>query len=299
MILTGLMTALVTPFKHGVIDEDKLKKIIDFQIENGIQALIPCGTTGESATLSYEEHNSVIDITIKYTNKRIPVIAGTGSNSTEETIMLTKHAKAAGADACLLIAPYYNRPTQSGLFAHFIKIADTVNIPLILYNIPTRTGVNIEPETVARLSEHKNIIAIKEASGNLDQITRIISLCNIVVLSGDDSLTLPILSIGGKGVISVASNIVPRDIAEMVNLFSKGDIVKAQRRNVELYPLFKILFIETNPVPVKTAMALMGMIDSEVRLPLVPLREENKVKLKKVLEEYGLLKKHTAKNTKK
>lgn len=291
MIFTGSMTALVTPFKNGKIDEDALKKIIDFQIENGTQALVPCGTTGESATLSYEEHNKVIEITVRHTKGRIPVIAGTGSNSTEETIMLTKHAKDVGADACLLITPYYNRPTQSGLIAHFFKVADTVDIPIVLYNIPSRTGVNMEPETVAKLAEHKNIIAIKEASGNLDQMSRIISLCNIILLSGDDVLTLPILSIGGKGVISVASNIVPRDVSEMISSFEKGDIQKARRLHYKLYPLFKALFIETNPAPIKEAMAMMGMIDPEIRLPLVPMKDENKAKLKKVMEEYGLLKK--------
>lgn len=288
MMFTGSMTALVTPFKNEKIDEDRLKEIIDFQIENGTTALVPCGTTGESATLSYEEHNKVIDITIKHTKGRIPVIAGTGSNSTEETIMLTRHAKEAGADACLLIAPYYNRPTQSGLIAHFMKVADSVGIPLVIYNIPGRTGVNIEPETIAKLSEHKNIIAVKEASGNLDQISRIISLCSIVILSGDDSLTLPIMSVGGKGVISVASNIVPKDVAEMVNSFEKGDLQKARRLHYKLLPLFKVLFIETNPAPVKAAMAMMGMMDEEIRLPLVPIKEENRSKLRKVLEEYGL-----------
>lgn len=289
MMFSGSMTALVTPFKNGWVDEDRLKEIIDFQVENGTSALVPCGTTGESATLSYEEHNKVIDITIKHTKGRIPVIAGTGSNSTEETIMLTRHAKEAGADACLLIAPYYNRPTQSGLIAHFMKVADTVDIPLVIYNIPGRTGVNIEPETIAKLSEHKNIIAVKEASGNLDQISRIISLCNIVVLSGDDSLTLPILSVGGKGVISVASNIVPSDVAEMVNSFEKGDLQKTRRLHYNLLPIFKVLFIETNPAPVKAAMAMMGMIEEEIRLPLVPIKEENRIKLRKVVEEYGLL----------
>lgn len=288
-MFTGSMTALVTPFKNGKVDEDRLKEIIDFQIENGTTALVPCGTTGESATLTYEEHNKVIDITIKHTKGRIPVIAGTGSNSTEETIMLTRHAKEAGADACLLIAPYYNRPTQSGLIAHFMKVADTVGIPLVIYNIPGRTGVNIEPETIAKLSEHKNIIAVKEASGNLDQISRIISLCSIVILSGDDSLTLPIMSVGGKGVISVASNIVPKDVAEMVSSFEKGDLQKARRLHYKLLPLFKVLFIETNPAPVKAAMAMMGMMDEEIRLPLVPIKEENRAKLRKVVEEYGLL----------
>jgi 4-hydroxy-tetrahydrodipicolinate synthase len=290
MMFTGSMTALITPFKNGKIDEDKLRQLIDFQIENGTQALIPCGTTGESATLSHEEHNRVIDLTIKHTKGRIPVIAGTGSNSTDETIMLTQHAKDAGADACLLISPYYNKPTQAGLLAHFTKVADSVDMPVVLYNVPGRTGVNIEPETVAKLSEQKNIIAIKEASGNLDQISKIISLCNIVVLSGDDSLTLPILAIGGRGVISVASNIVPADVAELVNSFEAGDLAKARRMHYKLFPLFKTLFIETNPAPIKTAMAMKGMIDLELRLPLVEMKDENKIKLKKALEEYGLLK---------
>jgi len=289
-MLSGSMTAIVTPFKNGKVDENGLRKLIDFQIENGTQALVPCGTTGESATLSYEEHNKVIDITIKHTNGRIPVIAGTGSNSTDETLMLTKHAKDAGADACLLITPYYNKPTQNGLYAHFIKVADSVDIPIVLYNVPGRTSVNMEPETVAKLSEHKNIVAIKEASGNLDQISKIISLCNIIVLSGDDSLTLPILSIGGKGVISVASNIVPKDVAELVTAFEKGDIAKARRLHYKLLPLCKILFVETNPIPVKTALAMIGMIDGELRLPLVPLVDNNKIKLRKALEDYGLIK---------
>lgn len=291
MMFSGSMTALVTPFKNGKLDESSLRKLIDFQIENGTRALVPCGTTGESATLSYEEHNKVIDITIKHTKGKIPVIAGTGSNSTEETLMLSKHAKDAGADACLLITPYYNKPTQNGLYAHFIKVAEAVDIPIVLYNVPGRTAVNLEPETVAKLSEHKNIIAIKEASGNLDQISKIISLCNIVVLSGDDSLTLPILSIGGKGVISVVSNIVPKDVFELINSFEKGDILKARRMHYKLFPLFKILFIETNPIPVKTAMAMLGMMEEELRLPLVSLKQENTVKLKKALEEYGLLRK--------
>lgn len=289
-MFTGTMTALVTPFKDGKLDENKLKQLIDFQIENGISGLIPCGTTGESATLNYEEHNRVIDITVKHANGRILVIAGTGSNSTDETIMLTKHAKEAGADACLLIAPYYNKPTQAGLIAHFTKVADTVDIPIVLYNVPGRTGVNIEPEVVAKLSEHKNIAAIKEASGSLDQISKIISLCNITVLSGDDSLTLPILAIGGKGVISVASNLIPKDVADLVNSFEKGDLNKARRLHYKLFPLFRAFFIETNPIPIKTAMAMKGLIDGELRLPLAPMKEENKARLRKIMEEYGLSK---------
>ena len=289
MILTGSMVAIITPFKNGKVDESKLKELIDFQIQNGTQAIVPCGTTGESATLNYDEHNQVIDITIKHVKGRVPVIAGTGSNSTEETILLTRHAKETGADAALIITPYYNKPTQRGLIAHYTKIAESVDIPIVLYNVPGRTAVNMEPETVAKLSELKNIIAVKEASGNLAQISKIISLCNIIVLSGDDALTLPILSIGGQGVISVAANIAPKDTADMVGAFEKGDLAKARRLHFKLFPLFKALFIETNPAPVKTAMAMMGMLNGELKLPLVPMENENKAKLKQVLEKIGLL----------
>ena len=291
MMFSGSMTALVTPFKNGKVDESTLKKLIDFQITNGTRGLVPCGTTGESSTLSHHEHDRVIEITVKHSAGRIPVIAGTGSNSTAETIRLTEHAKNVGADACLVIVPYYNKPTQSGLLAHFTKVADTVDIPIIMYNIPGRTAINMLPETIAQLSQHKNIIGVKEASGNLAQVSQIISLCNIIVLSGDDALTLPILSVGGKGVISVASNIVPRDIDEMVSSFDKGNLVKARRIHYKLFPLFKDLFIETNPAPLKTAMAFLDMIEEEIRLPLVPLQETNKARIKILLEEYGLLKK--------
>ena len=291
MMFSGSMTALVTPFKDGKVDESTLKKLIDFQITNGTRGLVPCGTTGESSTLSHHEHDRVIEITVKHSAGRIPVIAGTGSNSTAETIRLTEHAKNVGADACLVIVPYYNKPTQSGLLAHFTKVADTVDIPIIMYNIPGRTAINMLPETIAQLSQHKNIIGVKEASGNLAQVSQIISLCNIIVLSGDDALTLPILSVGGKGVISVASNIVPRDIDEMVSSFDKGNLVKARRIHYKLFPLFKDLFIETNPAPLKTAMAFLDMIEEEIRLPLVPLQETNKARIKILLEEYGLLKK--------
>ena len=290
MIFSGSMTALVTPFKNGKIDETALRKTVDFQIENGTQALVPCGTTGESSTLSYEEHERVIEITINQCAGRIPVIAGTGSNSTEETVMLTKHAKSVGADACLLVAPYYNKPTQNGLIAHFTKVADDTGLPIVLYNIPGRTGINMEPETIAKLAEHRYIIAVKEASGNLDQVSKIISLCNIVVLSGDDMLTLPIMAVGGKGVISVASNIVPKDVSDMVAAIEEGDFLKARRLHYKLYPLFKSLFIETNPAPVKTVMSLMGMIEEEIRLPLVPVKDDTRAKLKTLVEEYGLLK---------
>lgn len=289
MIFTGSMTAIVTPFKKGKVDEEKFKELIELQIENGTKGIVPCGTTGESATLTHQEHKHVIDIAIKQAKGRVPIIAGTGSNSTNETIMLTKYAKEAGADAALLITPYYNKPTQSGLIAHYTEIAKNVNIPIVLYNVPGRTAVNMEPETVAKLSEIKNIVAVKEASGNLGQISKIISLCNIIVLSGDDALTLPILSIGGKGVISVAANIAPKDMAEMMSAFEQGDLIKTRRLHYKLLPLFKAIFIETNPIPVKTALGMMGIINGELRLPLTPMSNENKEKLKKVLEQTGLL----------
>ena len=254
---------------------------------------MPCGSTGESATLDIDEHEKTIRITIEQTNKRVPVIAGTGSNSTKEAIFLTKDAASVGADASLQISPYYNKPTQRGLYEHFKAIAESVDIPIILYNIAGRTGVNIEPETMARLANDcKNIIGVKEASGNLDQMSRIRQLCpkNFELISGDDSLTLPVLSIGGTGVISVAANIVPRDVADMVEAFQLKDIQKAQALHFKLLPLIKALFLETNPIPVKTAMGLLGMCDPELRLPMCGLSEENTEKLKKALKDYGLLK---------
>lgn len=289
----GSIVAMVTPFKNGKVDENKLKELIDFQIKNGTTGIVPCGTTGESATLSFEEHERVIEVTIAQARKRVPVIAGTGSNSTDEAVALTKHASSAGADASLQVSPYYNRPTQKGLYEHFKAIADSVKIPIILYNIAGRTGVNIEPETIARLaSSCKNIVAVKEASGNLDQMSRIKSICppNFQLISGDDSLTLPVLSIGGIGVISVAANIVPADTADLINSFAEGDIKEAQRIHYKLLPLIKALFIETNPIPVKTAMGLLGMCSPDLRLPMSPMSSENLEKLKKALSDYGLLK---------
>jgi 4-hydroxy-tetrahydrodipicolinate synthase len=287
----GSIVALVTPFKNGKVDEKGLCDLVEFHVKNGTSAILPCGTTGESATLSHEEHKLVIEIVVKAANGRIPVIAGTGSNSTYEALMLTSHAKEIGADGALLICPYYNRPTQKGLYMHFKEVADRVDIPQIIYNIPSRTGVNILPETVAKLAEHKNIVGIKEASGNLDQVSEIVRLCgkDFDVLSGDDSLTLPIMSVGGKGVISVAANIVPRKVADLVESFDNGDIKRAMEIHHELYPLFKALFIETNPIPVKTAMGMMGMISDEMRLPMCEMSEENKRKLESVLKSYGLL----------
>lgn len=288
----GSMVAIITPFKKGKVDEKALARLVEFQIKNGTTAIVPCGTTGESATLSYEEHEHVIDVVIEAANKKVPVMAGTGANNTAEAIMLTEYAKKAGAEASLQITPYYNKPTQEGIYQHFKKIADAVNIPLIVYNIMSRTGVNITPETMLRLSKVKNIVGVKEASGNLDQMSHIHALCGkgFDLISGDDSLTLPLLAIGGTGVISVAANIAPKDVADMVSKFKKGDIAGARKLHYKLLPLVKAIFIETNPIPVKTAMALMGLIDdSSLRLPMCAIGEENLTKLKKALKDYGLL----------
>lgn len=289
----GSITAVVTPFKNGKIDEKKLRELIDFQIKNGTGGIVPCGTTGESATLNFDEHESVIQITIEQARKRVPVIAGTGSNSTEEAIMLTKQAASAGADASLQVSPYYNRPTQKGLYEHFKAIARSVKIPIILYNIAGRTGVNIEPETIAKLARDcPNIVAIKEASGSLDQMSRIKQLCpkDFDLISGDDSLTLPVLSIGGTGIISVVANIIPRDVADLVSAFEKGEIKKARELHYKLLPLIKAVFLETNPIPIKTAMGLLGMCEPDLRLPMCSMSVDNLEKLKKALGDYGLLK---------
>jgi len=290
----GSIVAIVTPFnKDGKIDEKKLRELIEFHIKNRTSGIVPCGTTGESATLSFEEHNRVIEITVEQVKKRIPVIAGTGSNSTQEAIILTKHAEKVGVDASLQVLTYYNKPTQKSLYLHFKAIANSVKIPIILYNIPSRTGVNIEPETVLKLAKDcKNIVGIKEASGNLEQMARIKALCgqDFDLLSGDDSLTLPILAIGGVGVISVVANIIPSDVSEMVSEFLKANLKKAQQIFYKLLPLVKAMFLETNPIPVKTAMGLLGLCEPELRLPLCPMSEENLEKLKKALKDYGLLK---------
>jgi 4-hydroxy-tetrahydrodipicolinate synthase len=287
----GSMVALVTPFKNGKLDEKALKSLVEFHIKNGTSALVPCGTTGESATLSYDEHDKVIERTIEFASGRIPVIAGTGSNSTEEAIMLTRHAKKAGAQGSLQVSPYYNKPTQKGLYLHFKAIAEAVDMPIILYNIASRTGVNIEPETFIKLAEIKNIIGVKEASGSLEQMSRIRKLCpkDFLLISGDDALTLPVLSIGGVGIISVVANIIPRDVADMCAAFEKGNIAKAEELHYKMLNLVKAMFIETNPIPVKTAMGLMKMIDTEMRLPLCEMLTENKEKLVKELKEYKLI----------
>lgn len=289
-MFTGSITAIVTPFRGGHVDEAAFKNLIEFQIANGTNGIVPCGTTGESATLSYEEHNRVIELAIESAAGRIPVIAGTGSNSTAETIALTKHAEKAGASAALLITPYYNKPTQQGLFEHYRAVASEVGLPILLYNVPGRTSVNMLPETVARLSEIKNIVGVKEATGNLQQVSDVLeySRKGFVVLSGDDFTTLPLLAIGGHGVISVTSNVVPRMVSDMVRSFEAGKLDEATRLHYRLQPLHRAMFLETNPIPVKTALAMMGMIDGEMRLPLTAMTEANRVKLAAALEELGV-----------
>ena len=288
----GSIVAIVTPFKNGKVDEKKYRELIEFQIKNGTSAIVPCGTTGESATLNFEEHHRVIDVTVQAVRKRVPVIAGTGGNSTAEAIELTEHAKKVGADATLQVAPYYNKPTQEGLFQHFKAIAKAVPLPQVLYNIPGRTGVNMLPATVARLAELKEVVAIKEASGDLGQMADVVRLAGdkITLLSGDDNLTLPVLAIGGKGVVSVVANIVPKDSAKMVKAWHDGKVEQARKLFYKLLPLCQAMFYETNPIPVKTSLALMGKIGEEMRLPLWPMAAANLEKLKGSLKAYGLLK---------
>lgn len=290
MKLSGSFVALATPFnKDGTINEKKFAELIEFQIKNGTNGIVPCGCTGEAATLNHEEQKSLIKLAVEIVNKRVPVMAGTGSNSTDEALHLTHFAKKAGADCALLITPYYNKPTPEGQYRHYEMIAKNVDIPIVLYNVPSRTGISILPETVARLSKIKNIVAIKEASGSLDQVSQILSLCDITVLSGDDSLTLPILAVGGKGVVSVVANVAPSDVASMVAKFLKGDIEGAKKLHYKLLPLCKAMFIETNPICVKTAMGLMGLCDSYLRLPLCEMQPGNVSKLKEVMKSYKLI----------
>jgi 4-hydroxy-tetrahydrodipicolinate synthase len=289
----GAIVAIVTPFRDGNLDEESLKALINWHIKAGTRCIVPCGTTGESATLSHEEHMRVVEIAIETTNGRVPVIAGTGSNSTVETIMLTRHAKKAGADAALVITPYYNKPSQEGLYKHFMAVADECKFPMVLYNVPGRTGVNMLPETVARCAKSRYVIGIKEATGSLRQVTDVIRLCpnNFIVLSGDDFTAFPTMAIGGKGVVSVASNVMPKEMAAMMNAFEKGDLTKARQLHLKLFPLFGALFYETNPVPAKTALAMMGKIPTdEVRLPLASMSEANKKRLIEVLQDLNLVK---------
>ena len=288
----GSFVALVTPFKDDEsLDEGKLKELIEFQINGGTNGIVPCGTTGESPALSAEEHSRVVDLTIETVNGRVPVIAGTGSNSTTHTLHMTKHAKAVGADGALIVTPYYNKPTQEGLYAHYMKIADSVDIPIIIYNVPGRCGTDILSETIARLSEHPNIVGLKEATGMLRRASEVVQMCgdDFTVLSGDDVNTLPILSVGGRGVISVVANVTPADIAEMCNAFKVGNIELARKLHYKALPLSIDLFIETNPIPAKTALMLMGKLNGKMRLPLVPMTPANLEKLRETLDAAGLL----------
>ncbi|HNV86335.1 MAG TPA: 4-hydroxy-tetrahydrodipicolinate synthase [Candidatus Omnitrophota bacterium] len=286
----GSFVALITPFKGGKVDEKTFRKLIDFQIANGTDAIVPCGTTGESATLTHEEHRRLMSIAVEHVSGRVPVICGAGSNATLEGLGLIQHAKKINADGVLVVNPYYNKPTQEGLYRHYAYLASKESIPFILYNIPGRTGINMAPETVARLrKEFSNIVAIKEASGSLDQVSRIISLCDITVLSGDDSLTLPMMSVGGRGVISAAANVIPKEMADLTHAALSGDYDRAQRVHHKIFELLKLLFVETNPIPVKTALAMMGMTEEEFRLPLCEMAKGNRADLKNALTRYGIL----------
>jgi 4-hydroxy-tetrahydrodipicolinate synthase len=288
-MFSGSLCAIVTPFKNGKIDEERLVALVEFQIQNGTKGIVPCGTTGESATLSHEEHHRVIKIVVDTVADRVPVIAGTGSNSTDEALSLTRYAKESGANAAILITPYYIKPTQEGLYRHYRKIADDVDIPQILYNVPGRTGVSINPETVERLARHPNIVAIKDATGSLDYASEIRSRCDITILSGNDSLNLPLLSIGAKGAISAVANVVPRLVSDMIDSFLSGDTKKAEEIHKRIFPLTKALLIETNPIPVKAALEMMGMIGGEIRMPLTPLSDKSASMLRTEMEKLELL----------
>lgn len=290
-MFTGSLVAIVTPFRKGKVDERALADLIEWQIANGTNGIVPCGTTGESATLSHDEHNRVIELTVEVARRRVPVVAGTGSNSTDEAIALTKHAKQAGADGSLLITPYYNKPTQEGLYRHYRAVAEAVDLPLVLYNIPGRTGVNMLPATIARLTALPTIVGVKEGSGSVQQASDIVQMCGdrLTVLAGDDALTLPMMAVGGKGVITVTANIVPAEMAGLVKAFAEGKIEDARRIHFKLSPLFAALFFETNPIPVKEALSLMGKIDPELRLPLCPMAQDTREKLIQALKDASLI----------
>ena len=286
--LEGSMVALVTPFADGEVDWDALGKLIDLQIESGTQGLIPCGTTGESPTLSHDEHDKVIEFTIQRAAGRVHVIAGTGSNSTAEAVRLTQHAKDAGADACLIVMPYYNKPPQRGMYDHVARLGE-IGLPIVLYNIPPRCVVELLPETIVKMyNEIEMVVAIKEATGKLDTASTLAAACDITILSGDDNLTLPLASVGGKGVISVLANILPTEVRKLCDAMLSGDMAAARKQHLKLFPLFKGIFVETNPIPIKAAMAMAGMIRNELRLPLVPLADEHRPTLARLLKKVGV-----------
>ena len=290
-MFSGSLVAIVTPFKNGAFDETAYRELIEFQIANGTHGIVPCGTTGESATLSHEEHERVVAFTVEVVNRRVPVIAGTGSNATDEAIAFTAHAKRAGADGALLITPYYNKPTQEGLYQHYAAVARAVDLPLILYNIPGRTSVNMTPATIARIAKLGNVVGIKEGSGSLGQVSDIIHQCDddFTVLSGDDSLTLPMMALGAKGVITVTANVAPKDMAALVTAALAGNFAEARASHFKLASLFSALFYETNPIPVKEALAMMNKIEPELRLPLTPLSSDNRERLRQVMKDTGLI----------
>jgi len=290
-MFSGSLVAIVTPFKNDKLDERAFGDLIEWQIKNGTNGIVPCGTTGESATLTHEEHHRVVKLSVEVAKRRVPVIAGTGSNSTDEAISLTKHSKEAGADGALLITPYYNKPTQEGLYRHYKAVAEAVEIPQILYNIPSRTGVNMLPATVARLAVMKNIVGIKEGSGSVQQASEIAQTCGdrLTVLAGDDALTLPMMAVGAKGVITVTANVMPKEMAQLVASFLAGRIEEARQLHFKLSPLFAALFYETNPIPVKEALGMMGKIDPELRLPLCAMGTDNRNQLTRVMKEMRLI----------
>jgi 4-hydroxy-tetrahydrodipicolinate synthase len=290
-MFSGSIVALVTPFRDGQVDWEKLESLVEFHVEKGTNGIVACGTTGESATLTHQEHKEVVKTVVKAARKRLPVIAGTGSNSTAEAVELTRDAEASGADGALLISPYYNRPTQEGIYQHYRKVASSVGIPLIVYNIPARTGSKIEPETLARLSEIKNVAGVKEATGSVDQAIDVMRLCGdrLAVYSGEDSLTFSLMALGGKGVVSTVANVTPREMSDLTNACLQGDWERGRELQFKLVPLIRAVFVETNPIPVKTALHLMGRCGPDLRLPLTPMSEGGLKVLKKAMADFGLV----------
>ncbi len=289
MSFKGSFVAIITPFQDdGAVDMEKLLELVDFQIEKGTHGIVPCGCTGEAATLAHEEQEAAIEAVVKHVSGRVPVVAGTGSNNTSEAVSLTKSAAEAAADGALVITPYYNKPTPEGQYRHYKTIAEAVSIPIMLYNVPSRTGISMTPETVARLSEIDNITTIKEASGSMEQVSKIMAACDITVMSGDDSMTLPMLSVGAAGVVSVAANIVPAEMARLVDAFNEGDLDTARQTHFDLCDIFKAIFLETNPIPVKTALQMMGMLNGRLRLPLCEMGPA-KDQLREVLAKHNLV----------
>jgi len=290
-VFEGVFTALVTPFRGDAVDEEALRELIERQVEAGVDGVVPCGSTGEAATLSHAEHRRVVEVCVEAVGGRVQVLAGTGSNSTRESIELTLHAREAGADGALLISPYYNKPTQEGIVAHYAAVARATGLPLVVYNIPGRTASNLLPATLARLAELDGIVGVKESSGDLVQISRAIALCpeSFSVLSGDDVLALPTIAVGGHGLVSTTSNLAPRQVVELVGAARAGDLARARALHLRLLPLFDALFCETNPIPVKAALALLGLVEDEIRLPLTPLGARSRERLRATLKEQGIL----------